>query len=67
MKCKVQVSIGDEVDVNRNVNGRKPQFARGRVAQLYPRFAVIEIRSGYRESWEYDRLTVVRRTRQRAG
>lgn len=54
MQDSAPVAIGEQVYVNRNAAGRKPDWARGRVVQLYPRFAVVELPGGYRESPYYE-------------
>ena len=66
------VRIGDRVEITqiRPQWGRRPQRMervvrvermRGRVVWTGPRFAVVELEYGYRESFAYDELRVVRR------
>lgn len=66
------VQIGDRVEVvvHRTVWGKRTdrrdvrttrQRMRGRVVWVGPRFATVELDCGYRESFPYDELRVVRR------
>lgn len=49
-------NVGDVVDVDRNPTGQKRDVARGKVVQ-----------PGYRESWSYRDMTVVREAKRRAA
>lgn len=66
------VRIGDRVEIERlrSTHGRilkrrereaVVERVRGRVVWTGPRFAVVELDCGYRESFPYDELRVVRR------
>jgi len=68
----VSVQIGDRVEIERlrSTHGRilkrreraaMVERVRGRVVWAGPRFAVVELEYGYRESFGYEELRVVRR------
>lgn len=66
MQDKKPFSVGDEVEVTRNLTIRKAVVARGRVVQMYPRFAVIEFPAGYKEAHDYEHITAVKEAKRRA-
>lgn len=67
MQVKPPVAIGESVYVNRNPTGRKPEWVRGRVVQLYPKFAVVEFPGGYRESPYYEDIKPTKEGKRRAA
>ena len=67
----MSVQIGDRVEVTAHVTGwgkrargqgrKLAQRMRGRVIWTGPRFATVELDAGYRETFGYEELRVVRR------